>query len=284
MDYEQFINRMKEHMEELLPSNTKCEIEKKDGNTTLLLQYEGENYSFHMTPQYESYLKGSSIRCILLSMIERMKRINSMNKDKTYCIGIKLINYEKHKEKLQNIRHEIYLDLAVVYYNLLDGVEIFQEGSLNESDSKEIVSYHKAMENTINYLGINLNTMEDILFSMIYEEDIEYSYSDVISNITYKLDKDKTMYVLTNKKKLYGAITLLYPQICEVFAARMDSNFFILPSSVHELILIPDKGEIDKEDLANMVYEINRSEVLPKDFLSDSIYYYDKKDSKVIIL
>ena len=83
--------------------------------------------------------------------------------------------------------------------------------------------------------------------------------------------------VLTNSTGVFGAASLFYPFILEMIGERIGGNFFILPSSIHETILIPDNEDYYLTELEEMVWEINRTELLAEDWLSDSVYYYDRK-------
>ena len=56
----------------------------------------------------------------------------------------------------------------------------------------------------------------------------------------------------------------------------MDSNFYVLPSSIHEVLIVPDNGNMQTKELENMVREVNASQVLPEDLLSDKVQYYDR--------
>ena len=81
------------------------------------------------------------------------------------------------------------------------------------------------------------------------------------------------MYVLTNKNRIYGATGMLNGKAIQQCSELLGDRFYILPSSVHELILIPDAG--DPACLTEMVREINRTVLTPNDFLSDMVYVYD---------
>ncbi len=82
--------------------------------------------------------------------------------------------------------------------------------------------------------------------------------------------------VLTNSAGIFGASSLFYPFILEMIGERMGGNYFILPSSVHETILIPDNEDYFLSELEEMVWEINRTELMAEDWLSDSVYYFDR--------
>ena len=84
--------------------------------------------------------------------------------------------------------------------------------------------------------------------------------------------------VLTNTQGMHGAGALFYPDQLEAIAQQMGTDFFVLPSSVHEVLILPDDGSQDLDSLQFMVREINRTEVAPQDRLSDYVYHYDAQD------
>lgn len=84
------------------------------------------------------------------------------------------------------------------------------------------------------------------------------------------------MYVLTTESGNLGASALFYPDVQDKAADLMGSGYYVLPSSVHECILVPDTAGHNEKDLCAMVREANRSVVEPKDVLSDNVYHFDK--------
>lgn len=87
---------------------------------------------------------------------------------------------------------------------------------------------------------------------------------------------EKLMYILTNKKKQYGATCILYEGVLREIAQRLQSDFYILPSSVHEVILLPTNNDSDRKELTEMVLEVNNSILSKEDMLSDHVYYFSK--------
>lgn len=81
------------------------------------------------------------------------------------------------------------------------------------------------------------------------------------------------MYIATNQNKTYGAGILLYDGLLDTVAEKL-GNFYVLPSSVHELIIVPEKFGHPFE-LKQMVEEINGAEVPAEEILSDKCYCYD---------
>ena len=84
------------------------------------------------------------------------------------------------------------------------------------------------------------------------------------------------MYVLTNKEKLQGASTILYPDVLSTFADRKNANLWLLPSSIHEWIIICDDGNMNRETLSEMIQEVNGSQLAVDEILSDHPYYYNR--------
>lgn len=94
------------------------------------------------------------------------------------------------------------------------------------------------------------------------------------------------LYVLTNKQKIYGAGCMLYNGVLEQAAKQYGSSLYILPSSIHEVILLPAKAEWKNrvKELAAMVASINRSDVIAdEEVLSDEVYYYSKDRHELVI-
>ena len=86
------------------------------------------------------------------------------------------------------------------------------------------------------------------------------------------------MYVLTNASGSLGAAALFYPDVKEKAAELLGSDYYILPSSVHEVILVPDAPGITEKELCDMVKQANRTVVDEKDILSDNVYHYSRGD------
>lgn len=85
------------------------------------------------------------------------------------------------------------------------------------------------------------------------------------------------MYILTNEEKYFGAAALLYPHVLSHISRLLHCNFYVLPSSIHECILVPDSGQFSKKELETMVREVNETQVEDEEVLSQNVYYYDGK-------
>ena len=79
------------------------------------------------------------------------------------------------------------------------------------------------------------------------------------------------MYVLSNTSRCQGAACMLYPEVLKNFANKIKKDLFILPSSIHEVIILPAMPDMKEEELLSMVTEINATQVEESEVLADSI-------------
>ncbi len=90
-------------------------------------------------------------------------------------------------------------------------------------------------------------------------------------------------YILTNKYRTLGAAVMLYEDVLADIADEFDNNLYVLPSSIHEVFIVPDyvKGA---EELREIVAEANATVVKKNEILSDKVYFYEKKSGKLSIV
>ncbi len=200
-------------------------------------------------------------------------------------IMCKLVNYERNTSYLEGRPYLRFHDLAIIFYYLfkddqLEHASIFLQNEHFEKWNITISQlYEAALENTMREFPPYIETMEEKIRHIIehknkncVEEDLDESYGE-------KID---FMYVLCNPADLNGAVGMLDFATLERFAKRINSSFYILPSSVHEVILVPAHTPEDKLRFLELVQEANEECVLPEDFLSNSVYYYDMDLSDIL--
>ena len=217
-------------------------------------------------------------------------------------LAFKLIHAEKNKELLKDVPHRLFHNLAIVFYYVVKEPPFYGKASILVRDSYKKrwgISTDELMElalkNTPALLPGVINDMEEVMREIIAENiknDLkEESFFDeklleeLISQMSEKPEKKKIpMYVLTNKQKLYGAACMLYPGVLKNFAEKMKQDFYILPSSVHEVILVPANAGTDQQSLREIVTDINRTQVAADEVLADSVYFYSRSRDKVLWL
>ena len=88
---------------------------------------------------------------------------------------------------------------------------------------------------------------------------------------------------LKDGEKCFGAAALLYPHLLSHISKIFRKNFYVLPSSVHECILVPDQGQYSRMELTRMVREVNQTQVEDDEILSDQVYYYDRQEERLMM-
>ena len=86
------------------------------------------------------------------------------------------------------------------------------------------------------------------------------------------------LYVATTESKMYGAAVIAHPDFMDNAAEILKGDFYVLPSSLHEVLLFRDDGMTDYRGLEEMVRIINETEVQPADRLTDTVYHYDASE------
>ena len=91
------------------------------------------------------------------------------------------------------------------------------------------------------------------------------------------------MYAMSNKSSFNGAATILYKDALKTFAEEKEHDVFVIPSSVHEVILVPDDGTIPAGYIQRIIAEVNQTQLSPSEILSDQLLYYSRKDDCISI-
>ena len=91
------------------------------------------------------------------------------------------------------------------------------------------------------------------------------------------------MLILSNSDKFVGATALFYPDVQAQVADATGGSYYILPSSVHELIVLPDNGTFEERELARMVQSVNSCEVRPEEQLGNKVLYYNASMDRLMV-
>lgn len=189
---------------------------------------------------------------------------------------IRVANKEANADVLAGMPHKEVEDLAITYHVL---VNHDQNGIASAPVTDDLLRHYgvtaeqlheDAIANSQRMLPAQLDSMQNMLFGMMTPEA-----SDTLRDEPYP---GSTMLVLTNNVQLNGAAALFYPGVMDQAAERLGGNFIVLPSSTHEVIMIPADGMTDFRSLEQMEKDINRSQVAPEERLSDHVYHYDAQE------
>lgn len=220
-------------------------------------------------------------------------------------VVVKLINAEKNEELLKLVPHKIFYNLALVVYYPVEETPFDGKAAILvyhthrqqwEIEEEELLK--AAIRNTPRLLPGKIESMENVMRQILSSElgkgfdekgfeEMGISQEDWMEMMFPGKKGGKKaipMYVLSNKQKLYGAVCMLYPDLLKNFTYKIDQDCYILPSSVHEVILVPANAVADGKELREIVTDINRTQVAEEEVLADCIYYYSRITDDILML
>ena len=193
-------------------------------------------------------------------------------------IKMKLINYQENKKLLADTPHIKVLDLAVVFMIVLETEDECQFGTILIHNKfldyweTEIDSLYKIAEENMRN-DFETISMENIIAAVMDESLVE----ECTTEMEFK------MFVLTTYRKLHGAIGMLNKELLNAFMKKHKTEkMIILPSSTHEVLLLPYSDEVVKTDLYEMVREVNETVLEETEYLSNNVYLYNGKELKIL--
>lgn len=294
MEYREFVCAVEKQMNQKLKEEVKvCQYTALKNNgkerTGILIESPGVNISptIYLEEYYESYLQGRRMDSIIEQLIgfyESIRQEKSWDCEQILSydrirdrVVFKLINTAKNKDFLAEIPHRMFLDLSIVFYILFDLTEegmatmLVTEKHTSQWGVEAETLWQDAVSNVARLLPAELTTMNQAIREMMETEQGEPD--NLLQNADAPRD---SMYVLTNRQRNYGAACIAYPHMMEMIGDILQSDYYILPSSVHEVILLPYSEEISREEIDGMVKDINETQVDTEEVLSDHVYLYER--------
>ena len=253
--------------------------------TGLTISEKGRNIAptIYLDHYYEKYCAGDDLNKIVEEIVSTYLEYRpGEDFDMTFFtdygkvkdrIVYKLVNCDRNHELLQDVPYIPYLDLAVVFCFLLKE---------NKSGSATVLIRNHHMEQW----GV---TTEDLFAQAKVNSPRLLSYElEDMNTLMKRICGEDTMepgqmYVLSNSKRLFGASCILDESLLEEIAKEKHSGFYVLPSSIHEVILLPRNTPDTSEALSGMVRQINETHVSSEEILSDHVYYYDFEKKKLCV-
>ena len=297
MDYETFKQEFAEDIKEKLSQKGYGEVETSFHNIEKTNQnYEaisvvpaggniGVNYnienafaSYEHSGDYEGVL--ASATGAIASGLDQVPVVN-VNALMNYEImkeklSVEVISAEANEELLAKVPHDRIEDLAVVYRFIMESNEDGRASILVNNDLIERMGVtHEqlradALENSPGIRPAVIQGMNEVMKEMMGPEAYEmFGIPD---------DTEEMMFIATVPDKNSGAGVLAYQDFMDQAAEKIGGDFYVIPSSIHEILLVPDNGEVQAEGLKEMVQEVNATEVSPEEKLSDNVYHYDSKE------
>lgn len=288
MNYEGFKQYVADHIKEFLPQDYNVQeiniTEQRKNNNVILdaLSIKGDSNivpAIYLEPYYQAYTDGVNMDAVLqkiadiyMESMEQMGEfpIGSFQYEKIKDgIFVVVQNADMNRGLLEMVPHEIRDDLALLY-------RVNMELSNGEKGSVLIHNNHLEM------WGIDENTLKEAAWNNMHNYfPPEFSS---MSNILRSVGYDEIplgaelleMYVLSNKDKHYGAAYMFDTEVMSKIAEEIGGDIVVLPSSIHESILLKKGKDTDFDMLREMVKEVNRTQLHPTEILSNEVYQYSR--------
>lgn len=292
MTYQLFKSYIHEHICNAFPEGTTVNIQSVQKNNQVLLDgltiMESDCNvapTIYLNDYYEDYCNGTSLDEIInriMTLYQSAKPdapidisfFTDFEQAKNH-IMFKLIHYKKNESLLQDIPYFPYMDLAIVFYCMVESCVssnatiLIRNSHLSLWNISAEELYQYARRNTPKALPPLCQPLTIMLLEMLGEDALCADLCELQNS-----EHIPPLFVLTNEKKYFGACALLYPDSLKQVASRFQQDLYILPSSIHEVLLLPVETQMSPDELCDMVREVNQTQLGQEEILSDHIYYY----------
>lgn len=218
-------------------------------------------------------------------------------------LRVAVINKEANKEKLKRVPHAAFADLAVVpivatsadipmkmFGNviperaMLEGIfeNIDKDEDGATKDARVIMT---ALGNAVKKYPPEITGMREMLLRITEEmPELREEFDELMQEPETRTENEPEMYVATTAGGYMGAGVMVYPGFLEEAAEKVGGSFYIIPSSVHEVVLVQmERKEGMDNGLSGLVHDVNIGMVEEEDRLSDNVYYYDHRSKRLSV-
>lgn len=293
-------NEFREKVKEALPDFLADDLRNAEIKDTAVNKLQGKSYSeISVTPEgsrvgvsinleeaFLDYQTGSQFTAVMNRLADTL--VGTLGEREQFDLGfladysavkdmltVEVIGKDQNAEMLQSVPHQEMEDLATVYRIDLGETE---KGNATVLITNEMLRNYGITPDQLHQAAIDaahhtmkdsIRSMDEVLTGMAKSMGIEQDQPVMFSC---------PFYVATTERDMFGAGVLAVPSFFEDVAEKLDGNFYVLSSSVHEILLLPDRFAPEHQLLKEMVQDVNTNEVDPKDRLSDNVYHYDAKE------
>lgn len=296
MNYQQFIEEVERRVKEKIKGNETITVYihtavKNNGKERkgITVSEKGIHISptIYLEEYFQQFQEGKPIEKIVEKILQLYEEVKCSHpceesllqnyeelKGKFAC---KLIHRGKNEKLLNDIPYVPWMDLAIVVFVLLEvspygtATVLVRKEHLEIWGLTEAQLFDEAKKNTPILLPYQFCTMRKLL-----REICPYAVDE-------GEEEEESLYVLSNKLRSFGAASMLYDGILEKVGQKLGENYYILPSSIHEVIVVPEGKSPVKQDLEEMVREINETQVEEEEVLSDRVYYFSRKENRLFL-
>lgn len=309
MDYEIFKAVVKENFLRYLPeeyrdSEVNIRTVKKVNRTLDALSVSGKDSrlfsSIYVNEMYEKYRECGNLEMVLRAAAwkyaqsaERIKgqkpeesiaeKMENIKENVIMC----LINTEQNREMLADIPSREFQDLSVIYRLVVKSYPDAIESTIVSNEMAEMTGmteeelFRHAVENTRRMNPVSVTCMGNLFDGIPEGTSLP---QEVREEMEMAKRTAESMWIISNSSGIYGAVSMLYEENLHQLSEKLGENLFILPSSINEVIAIPEEmAEKDMTHLVEMVQAVNMGSLELEERLSNSVYHYDRNARKVTL-
>ena len=293
MEFKEFSDKLEQNMKVALedgPMQAKvkvCPIEKMQGEsyTAITITPKDGNMGMNLNVDalYKLMEEGASYQSVVSRALSQatsyledvhsfdVNGITDYEKSQSKLF-VEVVGAERNADMLSKVPHKQIEDMAMIYRIQVEHKEdglasILVTDELMKTMGVSAEQLHEdAMKNSVAMRPAKVQKMAEIIADMT-DMPIEMVESSA-----------PPIYVISNEEKMKGAASIFYPDLMDTLGKQIGSDFYVLPSSLHEVLVLPDNGDMTAEELKEMVSSINGDVVDPTDVLTDQVYHYDKQE------
>lgn len=245
--------------------------------------------SIYLERYYQLYLKGRTVEELThLILAENFRKqirrpidTEIFQDPDAVCdrVLFRVINYDMNEEFLKEVPYRRLLDLAIIYYLEVEdpaigkATVILRSREAQRLGLSEETLFRNALANTPRVKPARIESMTSALISL--------AEGQCMAGLP--AEEDLPMYIAGNDDRVFGAAVIAYPDCFRAIADSLGSDLYIIPSSIHELILIATTERFGHGELSEMVMEINATQVPPQEVLSNHVYTYVRDRNLVMM-
>ena len=286
MNFDEFLEAAKDHIKEVLnEADVRIQaVDKLQGESYVGVAVRPEGASaavtFNLQPAYERYQADETQKDAILGKIAadakqvsaaipafEVSSITDYESVKDHLV-MQVVPVEPNKELLEGIPHKTVEDIAVVYRVEIPGST---DGSATTLVTNQLLSEY----------GVTADQLhaDAVAAQVTNHPPVLKNMSEIMAEMSGGMMDmpESPMWVATVEGGMNGASVTQIPGFLDESAERLGGDFFVLPSSIHEVLFIRDDGSFEREQLESMVRGVNATEVSEADYLSDSVYHYDSE-------
>lgn len=318
MTYEEFKEYVVNHIKDYLPqkyADYEVSLEKKIKNNDVVLDgvliQGNENIVplIYLNQSYDFYRKGLNLDIIMKQIAETYLN-NSLPEDYSEAQIIEMLSsYDNIKDRIQmrvcgvkdnidrlaNCPHTIVEDLATTYHivisNTVNGVSSIPiTNELIEQYGLSTSQLHQDALNNMSKEQVQLEPLIELIKNILYSDLINYcgNASQAKAELANMLSEFSTeenidIWYLSNQTQLNGAACIMSEEIREMVAERVGGDYYILPSSIHEVLIVKKDEGHSIEELKDTVMSANKSFLFAEDKLTDNVYEYNAMQKELTL-